>query len=297
MEAAIFESIGASRPGVGVEKGYIDGNDLLKDLSGENGTGMRSVAVGYVMAIHDSMRSGARAVREGIERHANATLGQEAADVESWLRRNPDMRERVAADLVRTALSDTVEAETPRFGAREVRGRVGIWPGVRTASLVAMACFVASGLTWGLNSAYPHKNRDVEQALEQSLRASDITNLVLEERRYEKDTFLNIADRDQEGSYVRRWDDARIALDTAIARLDRLDLSESDRHALRDIENDFRAYVDGYKTVVERIRKGQIRTAQEANDEIAKYKDAIHRMEFNAATISIHANQRMSTIA
>jgi hypothetical protein len=297
MEAAIWESIGAGRPGVGIEKGYIDGNDLLKDLSGENGSGMRSVAVGYVMAIHDSLRSSARSTREGVERWVNATLGQEASGVEAWLRRNPEQRGRLAADLVRAALGETIEGEAPRSATVTVRGDAGLWPSARTASLVAAACLIASGLTWGLNNAVPHKNRDMEQALEQSLRASDITNLVLEERRYEKDTFLNIADREQEVSYVRRWDNARAALDTAIARLDRLDLSESDRRSLRDIETDFRAYVDGYKTVVVMIHKGQIRTAVEANDEIAKYKDAIHRMEFNAATISIHANQRISTIA
>jgi hypothetical protein len=82
-------------------------------------------------------------------------------------------------------------------------------------------------------------------------------------------------------------------LDT-IERTSRLDLSDRDRQALRQIEADFGIYVEGYRRVLSMIASGQLNSARDANARFAQYKDAIHRIEASGAAINIRALDRIS---
>ena len=267
--------------GVAIEKatardgeGYMDGNDLLSDLRGDNGTTMRSVAIGYVMAVHDAAAAGDLA-------RPRLTLEDAVATVEGWLQANAPLRQQAAAELVRAALDQaSVPAAAPATsGPQRLFSRARRrWAGLAGTTALCVAAALAG---WTL-SGIAHASRS---AVELGRSAASIARLVLEERRYEKDMFINIEDRDRLDEYARKWTEARDALSGVLASAEQLDLSDRDRAALRAIASDFRDYVDGYERVLTMIRRGEIRTTQEANDEFARYKAAAHRIEASSAAI------------
>ena len=120
--------------------------------------------------------------------------------------------------------------------------------------------------------------------------------MLLEERRFEKDSFINISDHKQIAAYAKKWDKSRVALANAIAMTRTLDLQNLDRQAIREIESDFGSYVAGNQSVLSEIQGGQIRTAEQANEQLAIYKAAVHRIEANGSAINARAVQRPGSL-
>jgi|SRR5882757_252331 len=162
----------------------------------------------------------------------------------------------------------------------------------RTIAIAAVGLAVAIA-GWGFGDTMLAKNRQLAQDTELSERTAQIAHLVLQEARFEKDSLLDVLNGDQHAPNAGRWNDTRALLSDAIARADELNLNEQDRHAVRQIATDYRVYVDGYMRVLGRIRSGQIRTAQQANEQIAIYEDSAHRMEAISAAINARALRRL----
>ncbi|MGZ5248999.1 MAG: hypothetical protein ACXWIQ_02100 [Caldimonas sp.] len=277
----------------------LDGRTLLEYLRGESGEPLRLVGMGYVMAVRDAMSPPAGAVERAPSAQARARLQADAESVRSWLQRHASTSTGLAFALVRSALQDEPAGSRPQASRRSpwtplawFRAPHGFAKGMALATL----CFV-SLLVWQRHVAPDAAwTRSFEHDVELSQDAAQITRLLLEERRFEKDSFLNISNRDQIASYAKKWDESRAALAEAIARTRTLDLRDSDRQAIREIENDFQAYVSGYQRVLSRIRGGQIRTAEEANEQLAIYKAAVHRIEANGTAINARAVQRLAKL-
>ncbi|HJW12332.1 MAG TPA: hypothetical protein VJ598_11120, partial [Albitalea sp.] len=62
--------------------------------------------------------------------------------------------------------------------------------------LVAMCAVAAAGM-WGINSLFAIATRVLEQDIRLAQQASEIQNLVLQERRYEKDAYINLGEADK----------------------------------------------------------------------------------------------------
>jgi hypothetical protein len=183
--------------------------------------------------------------------------------------------------------SKPLAATSDRFGWADAR-----FASARTIAIAAVGLAVAIAL-WSFGDAMLAKNRQLEQDTELSERAAQITNLVLQEGRLERDSVLDVLKGDQTAPNAGKWNDTRALLSDAIARADELNLNEQDRHAVRQIASDYRVYVDGYMRVLGKIRSGQIRTVQQANEQIAIYKDSAHRMEATSAAINARALRRL----
>lgn len=291
---APLTGIAISKPTARATTGYLNGHDLLNDLRGNNGPIMHSVAVGYVMAHYESMTFPLGPARRSDSHPAPATLEQVASAVESWLEAHATRRDEAAAPLVNAAL----EQLAPRVHRSGVaRGlRVTLSQGIRRIAAIAALCVVAGACGWSLDSQFGPQSGQSARDLQLSQRAERIEALILEERRYEKDLFINIDDRDRFESYARKWKDVRTGLYDELARAEKLNLSEQDRKALRDIEVDLRSYAWGYERVLLMIRNGEIRTPQAANDEFARFKGAAHRIEAACAAISERAQQRATPL-
>ena len=315
------------------QAGYPAADELLQDLRGAHGDSARAVAVGYVMAVHDSNadyldgatllkylqgRGGeserlagmgyVMAARDGIgatkgssdaspSRDSRTRLQDDTEKVKSWLERNAWACGRLAYDAARLALEAAPRSAGPRHSSANLGTRIFAWftaqPALAKGMSVAALC-LASVLGWQSFQTSPSaRNRAFEQTVELSQRASSVTALLLEQRRFEKDLFINIADRDQIAFYAKKWDEARVSMAETVDRIGRLDLSQPDQRSIREIESDFQAYVAGYSRVLSEIRSGQIRTAQDANRQLAVYKGAAHRIEANGAAINARAVQRL----
>jgi methyl-accepting chemotaxis protein len=108
----------------------------------------------------------------------------------------------------------------------------------------------------------------------------------LELRRFEKDTFLNVADAQIRNQYVTKWDNQRQRLHEVMSELEKFSLSADDKTGLRAMQEDLTAYEGGFSKILGQIQEGKLRTPQECNTAIFEYKDEVHRMEEQATELT-----------
>ena len=164
--------------------------------------------------------------------------------------------------------------------------------GHRLAFLLGCVLAITAGIAgagwWSVTALHASASRALGQDVKLAQQAGDIQSLVLLERRYEKDAFINLADADKLAGYTRKWSDARARLAKAIEQVHGLDLAAEDAQAVGQLEENFAVYARGFDATIAAIRAGQLKTAVEANAELAKVKAAVQAME----TISDLMNDR-----
>ena len=326
------ESLAAACAASREADGYPSSDQLLRDLQGHNGEGARSIATGYMMAIHDADADclGAATLLRYLRGHAgesmclagtgyvmavrdcmesarvkpdgnavHAARSGVHADVErvkAWLERHPHDQLQLAISSVQLALVSPAVA--PRRQGRQFR-RSARWLKQRVvssslqATVIAGAVAVCGALLLAAWSSAQDRLRAGNVELTE--QASNVTTLMLEQRRYEKDSFINISDRRTLDAYGQKWEQARASITGTFHRLDSLDLSDADRQAVLEMSRDFRVYADGYERLLSQMRNGQVATAQDANEQIEAYKSAAHRVETLGAELTARASNRLRT--
>jgi hypothetical protein len=257
---------------------YIDGHELLRRLRGECGDEKQLFAIGYMAGSRETTATS----RPGVD-DTPALPQDEIRQVLEWLETHSDRLDSIAVPLVRRALAQGAAHRPAKRLAR--RNAVAMAAGT---CLLVLAGWFANDL------GDLATRREAEKDFALSQRAMQITALMLEERRYEKDTFLNISNHDLRSSYAQKWNESRASLNDTLSRTLSLPLDTQDQQTLNQIARDFSAYAEGYSRVVDMIRSGSIRSAAEANERIAAYKDAVHRIERNCAEINERATQRLA---
>lgn len=164
--------------------------------------------------------------------------------------------------------------------------------GERMAWFAAL-CLGVAVAGWACRSVSSGRTSTFQQDLLLSRQAAEIRTLLLEERRYEKDAFINIKDHERGAAYAQKWYESRVALLNTLSRTGELPLSEPDRQAVRNLAADFRLYALGFEQVLSMIRSGRVRSAPEANEQFERYKDAVHRIEAGCAEIQARAQRRI----
>ena len=79
----------------------------------------------------------------------------------------------------------------------------------------------ATGL-WGLSAISGTTQRALSQDVKLAETAAEIQNLILLARRFEKDTFINMADATRRDDYVKRWQANRAKMNTVLAEAERV---------------------------------------------------------------------------
>src|SRR5882762_3076373 len=164
------------------------------------------------------------------------------------------------------------------------------------AVVLSMMCGVAGAGMWGLNSLFGITSHVLSQDVRLAQRADEIQNLVLQERRFEKDAFINMDNAEKLASYVKKWQGVRSKLDQVIEETRQLDLNATDAQALQEIGTHFKAYAGGFEATLQFIASGQARTTQDANSEFGKYKAAVHGMETASDAMSERATARVAAV-
>jgi methyl-accepting chemotaxis protein len=162
--------------------------------------------------------------------------------------------------------------------------------------LLSLAAVAAAGL-WGLNAMAATSQRVLAQDVQLALQAGDIQNLVLLERRYEKDALINLADAEKRGEYAKKWGATRVKLAEALVRIRRLDLTNEDVEAVEGMAKHFASYAAGAEATMEMIKRGELTTTQLANAEMGKYKQSVQGMETTSDQISDRAAQRAAGVS
>jgi hypothetical protein len=260
---------------VGSDRAGLDGEALLNDLRGSNGEAMRSIALGYVMGLL-ACPVGAHA-SPGLATSPARDLEATILQLETWLGANPTERARPAPELVREALCPRATEPSPRaVRFARLRSALHRHPWAMPVATAALLLLTAATLIGPGGLGASKRQLAAEQFKEQ---AALMAGLVLQERRFEKDLFINLANRDRIDDYVRKWRDAHGRLLNELERADALAHSAADRDALQRIAQDLRIYADGYDSILVRIRSGQIGSPEQADREFARYKESVHRVE------------------
>jgi methyl-accepting chemotaxis protein len=174
-----------------------------------------------------------------------------------------------------------------------IMGRLATGFGLLLALLIACA---AVGV-FGLNMLYSTAHHAVANDVQIAQHASTIDLLVLNERRFEKDAFINLADAEKLSSYKTKWDTAKAALNDELAAARKLELTADDGKTLDQLGEGFKSYADGFEKTFERIRSGQLKTTQDANAEFGSFKAAVHGMEDASEALNKAALARVSSAA
>ena len=157
--------------------------------------------------------------------------------------------------------------------------------------LALMAGMVMAGL-WGLEALHSMTRQTLEHDVALAQRAADLEVLVLQERRFEKDAFINLADADKRNGYVAKWKDAGAKLQADLVSTQVLPLPAQDREELAQAAEHFKAYAAGFDSVVSAIQGGQIATTQEANAAMGRFKASVHGMEKTVDSLNTRAIER-----
>ena len=131
----------------------------------------------------------------------------------------------------------------------------------------------------GLNRLFATAERAVTQDVQLAQTAAKIEVLVLNERRFEKDSFINLADAGKLASYLQKWADTRAQLLQELGAARRFDLDTQDRELLERIAASHQSYAAGFEHTVAMIRAGTLKSTQDANAAISEFKDAVHGTE------------------
>lgn len=272
------------------DAGCLTATELLKYLQSEKGSVAELTGLGYVQAICDCSAPGEtrRAFDEGPDGEAGAR--REAARVKAWLERRPATVMEPALTAVQLALAGA--AHRPTAAPATFLGSIGIQS--RTAKSMAV---VAAAFSMLVVVQQVSASRASAQAAASDLavgrQAEYLTAMLLEQRRYEKDSIINMSDPIETEAYARQWEKARVAMQGSIDALGSANLAVEDRQSLTAIRTDSRTYEQGYMELLAKIREGQVRSPEDANRLLEDYKPAAHRAEANGVLLATRAMQRL----
>lgn len=151
-----------------------------------------------------------------------------------------------------------------------------------TLTLVGVVAFAGF---WGLSQMTTTVSTILEQDAKRMEHAADLESHTLNLRRFEKDVFLNIGDKDKVADYTAKW---QAALRDAGEDLDNLQklTSGEDGQTVRTMRADLATYTGGFQGVLSSINEGTITSSQAANESIGRFKDDIRRLDSLSAELA-----------
>src|SRR4029079_16467028 len=115
--------------------------------------------------------------------------------------------------------------------------------------LLAFVIVVAAAGQWGLTTSVETASNVMTVDVGVAAHANDAHIATLDLRRFEKDLFLNIGNKDKETEYLGKWDKARRDLDEQLAALDHLLKDEKQQEVIRNTRADVASYVTTFQAV------------------------------------------------
>jgi methyl-accepting chemotaxis protein len=154
--------------------------------------------------------------------------------------------------------------------------------GLGFALLVALLVVVVATSYAGLGAYGELLEGDIKIAQQAERARANVVGM----RRFEKDLFLNLADRAKEAEYGVRWREQHDHLIARLAELQRLAASPNDREHLADMRALLGHYETAFVRVSSMIGRGELKSPEACNAEIMAAKDEIHRLETMAADLA-----------
>ena len=146
---------------------------------------------------------------------------------------------------------------------------------------------------WGASSITGETVKLLHTDITLSETAMDITIGILNMRRYEKDLFLNLGNREKEAGYTKKWNAAVDETTKAITETEKVLVAQADKDTLKELKTEMAVYVAGMGKVMGMLASGAIKDAAAGNAAISEVKDAVHKMEAASENLDQVANKRV----
>ena len=114
-------------------------------------------------------------------------------------------------------------------------------------------------------------------------------------RRFEKDSFITVADAQKHKEYHGRWGKTLATVREQLAQAGKVVSDENARKQLTDLEERLRGYETGYNDVYSQIAAGTITTTIDANNALDKYKPFVRGTEGIMQELSDLTNKHVAT--
>ncbi len=173
-----------------------------------------------------------------------------------------------------------------------IGGRLALGFGLLLALIVAMT---GVGL-WASNSVYGIAEGALVGDVRQAQLTAEIGQLVLQERRYEKDAFIHLDDPHRLADYRRKWDAARERLAARLGELAVRSLSADDARAVGEMRDSLKAYEEGFESTLRLIAERRLTSTLQANAEFDKYKPAVQSLEALSTAMNDRALKSAATV-
>jgi methyl-accepting chemotaxis protein len=172
--------------------------------------------------------------------------------------------------------------------------KIGTLLGIGFFVVLLLAVFVGFTGLWGVKSVYGITNTLLQGDAKISEHAARARANVNAMRRFEKDFFINMGDKDKETKYMKEWQEQHDSMVSNLSDVEKYTNLQQDKDAVKEMKSLIATYDLGFNKVVNLIQLGNINTTQGANKAIAEYKDAIHKMEARAKELAEAGNKRMA---
>jgi methyl-accepting chemotaxis protein len=162
---------------------------------------------------------------------------------------------------------------------------------------VSIVLVAVAGLTgfWGLSQTVQTTYGILHYDAKLMQEASQAQVNGLELRRYEKDTFLNIADQQKSADYVEKWNKEHADLDTNLNALEQVTTLPADKELVRTVRADLSTYTIGFQSVLQQISDKTIKSPADANAAMVPFKDDIRRMDTALEEFAAKNIERMNS--
>ena len=158
--------------------------------------------------------------------------------------------------------------------------------------LVIVACFGFWG-TRNLSNQIIHE-LDSDGAI--SAHIAQASSHALGLRRYEKDIFLNIDNKEKISSYFEKWQSEYNKLTTNITALNKLTYIPEEQKATEKMLKGAQLYKQGFSGIYKDIQAGNITTPQAGNKAMSPLKGPIRELIENTALIHSASTKRINAI-
>jgi methyl-accepting chemotaxis protein len=162
-----------------------------------------------------------------------------------------------------------------------------------TLTLVLVGIVAAAGF-WGLARMVSTIDTILNGDAKMMEYAADLEAHTLNLRRYEKDVFLNIGDKDKVRDYAGKWQESQREAAADIDRLVKL-VGTADAETIRTMRADLATYTAGFEDILRGINAGSLTTAAAANETINVHKDDIRRLDTAASAFARKNVESMAT--
>lgn len=160
---------------------------------------------------------------------------------------------------------------------------------------VMLCLILVVGITgyWGVNRSTSATIQMLKGDAAVANNAERLRANVVGIRRYEKDIFLNIANKAKVEEYNLKHKEQDDHAEKRIETLDKVITVAKEKEELAAIKKAMADYDKGFAKVYAQIINGTIKTAEQANEAIAEYKNEMHGMENDAKELAEAATKRM----